>query len=1119
MRFYRLSGFRWVCYPIVSLLLLLCLPIEAAIDKKQVEARIKQLEQESVLSESRKTELSNQLEAIVAGLQQVTEFEQQAAEYRESVNRLPKLIRELEAETKRLERNPPIRLTVPADEPIEEIEQRLIRIVSQQTTLESELSMLQEQLVTEQNRPQQIRRQLWSLPRFDLPARASHGAMASGLQQNLDTIIKQWQSELEIRLVKSEKLVLEAELVRHPVLLDLIDARINLKQRILELTNHQIEDLENALANRRARDAEEFRDRAAQAEQNVANQQPVVIDLAARNLALSSELRNIVQELAQVKKHEQNLNETVQRLRDDFSATRKKIEVAGLSQAMGQILLEDRRRIAAISLTDWLNLTSERQLAEVGLKRIQYEEERRSLRNIADTIARMTKDLPHAAELHDELQFLLESRRNILDRVIESEQKRLRALSNLDYSLRQLVTLIEDYRDYISERLLWVKSARAIDFNLLAGTPEQFTRLLSLTRLQTLANAFQQLVVDNFLAVGFGVISLLVFVLKRRTLMSALANSAQPLKRLTTDSFQFTLQALLLSIVLASPLPVVMMLFALSIQSTVGGSHLITEIGVVLPPVALFLFFVQLVRQLCRENGLLRVHFKWTESNVDQIKLAMDKLLYLLIPAILFSLILIGYDFGSLTGALPHLASLFTMVLLGYCLLSTLLKQKQIQAAQADPQSPTQSSANTLGYLLLVAPLLFGLAGLSGYLYSVSMLFLQLMHTFEFTIVLALIHQLVIRWLTLASRKLAYKNALERRAAARQKAQESSTEAAGSDPWLDVEEPKIDLDAVSKGAKKLLNTGLSVAGAIGFWLIWADILPAFSILDEFTLWHYTGVENGREINHAVSLFDLGLAVFIVAITLIAAKRLPALLEFILLPYMKNSRGGLYTTRTLLQYLIVAIGLLVVLNRIGVSWTQLQWLAAALSVGIGFGLQEIVANFVSGLIILFERPIRVGDVVTVGDTDGVVTRIKIRATTIRNWDHKELLVPNKEFITSRLLNWTLSDQTTRLMITIGVAYGSDVEQAMAIVTRLAKAHSQVLSEPVPTVYFENLGDNALIINLHAYVGKSEYRLSTLSELHVAIYNALNDAQIPISYPQRDVHLDTSQPLDIRLSSAN
>ena len=150
----------------------------------------------------------------------------------------------------------------------------------------------------------------------------------------------------------------------------------------------------------------------------------------------------------------------------------------------------------------------------------------------------------------------------------------------------------------------------------------------------------------------------------------------------------------------------------------------------------------------------------------------------------------------------------------------------------------------------------------------------------------------------------------------------------------------------------------------------------------------------------VTLADAGLAVIIAVITVISTKRFPALLEIGVLQHLKMDPGGRYAATTLSRYVIAAVGTILFFGTIGASWSQIQWLVAALGVGIGFGLQEIVANFISGMIILFERPIRVGDTVTVGDTDGVVTRIQIRATTIRNWDGKELLVPNKEFITAR-----------------------------------------------------------------------------------------------------------------------
>jgi potassium efflux system protein len=189
--------------------------------------------------------------------------------------------------------------------------------------------------------------------------------------------------------------------------------------------------------------------------------------------------------------------------------------------------------------------------------------------------------------------------------------------------------------------------------------------------------------------------------------------------------------------------------------------------------------------------------------------------------------------------------------------------------------------------------------------------------------------------------------------------------------------------------------------------------------------------------------------------------------------------------------------------------------AALSVGIGFGLQEIVANFISGLIILFEQPIRVGDTVTVGTTSGRVTKIRIRATTIRDFDRRELLVPNKEFITQQLLNWSLSDQVTRLTVEVGVAYGTDLDQVIAIAHEAAHQHPMILNDPAPLITFDEFGDNSLLIKVRFFLDQLDTRLVTSSELRLDINRRLNKAGIVVAFPQRDIHLDTSEPLEIRM----
>ena len=189
----------------------------------------------------------------------------------------------------------------------------------------------------------------------------------------------------------------------------------------------------------------------------------------------------------------------------------------------------------------------------------------------------------------------------------------------------------------------------------------------------------------------------------------------------------------------------------------------------------------------------------------------------------------------------------------------------------------------------------------------------------------------------------------------------------------------------------------------------------------------------------------------------------------------------------------------------ITWVSVQWLAAGMTLGLGFGLQEIFPNFVSGLILLFERPIRVGDVITLGDTTGTVTDIRIRATTVTNWDRKEPIVPNKELITGRLLNWTLSDPVNRIVITVGVAYKSDTRKARSILLAVAYEHPNVLRDPTPNVTFEEFGDSTLNFVLRCYLAGMDVRLATIHELHETINDRFNEEEIEIAFPQQGLHI--------------
>ncbi|NNJ95088.1 MAG: mechanosensitive ion channel family protein, partial [Halobacteria archaeon] len=229
------------------------------------------------------------------------------------------------------------------------------------------------------------------------------------------------------------------------------------------------------------------------------------------------------------------------------------------------------------------------------------------------------------------------------------------------------------------------------------------------------------------------------------------------------------------------------------------------------------------------------------------------------------------------------------------------------------------------------------------------------------------------------------------------------------------------------------------------------------------------------------------------------------------------RGGREAMVTVSGYAGVLISLLIALGVAGISYTNLAIIAGALSVGIGFGLQNVVNNFVSGLILLFERPVRTGDWIVVGDTQGYVRKISIRSTQIETFDRADVIVPNSELISNKVSNLMLRDPWGRIIIPVGVAYGSDVAKVITILVRVAREHEGVLVEQPgvspPKALFRRFGDSALEFELRCFIRQIDRMIDITHELNVAIDREFRAAGITIPFPQRDIHVRTIPPGDI------
>jgi potassium efflux system protein len=257
------------------------------------------------------------------------------------------------------------------------------------------------------------------------------------------------------------------------------------------------------------------------------------------------------------------------------------------------------------------------------------------------------------------------------------------------------------------------------------------------------------------------------------------------------------------------------------------------------------------------------------------------------------------------------------------------------------------------------------------------------------------------------------------------------------------------------------------------------------------------------------------ALIIICITFVLASNLPGLLEVLVLSRLSLAQGSAYATTTLLSYTIAGVGFVSTLSALGVSWDKLQWLVAALSVGLGFGMQEIFANFISGIMILFERPVRIGDTVTIGNLSGTVSKIRIRATTITDFDRKDIIVPNKTFITGQLINWSLTDTITRVTLKLGVDYGSDLELVRSLLLKAAHENPRVLKDPAPIVYFLSFGESTLDHELRMHVRDLGDRNPVVDEINRFINREFKKQHINISFRQMEVYLKNMQGQEYKM----
>ncbi|MFG0287332.1 MAG: mechanosensitive ion channel domain-containing protein [Rhodopirellula sp. JB044] len=870
---------------------------------------------------------------------------------------------------------------------------------------------------------------------------------------------------------------------------------------------------------------------------------PSLKDYAETNQQLAEKTKAIAEALASTERDQKASADVYESLVRQFNSTRKKVETVGLTSAIGAHLRKQKQDLPDVSARRENVAHRQPIINDVQYEIFDYEDQRQDVGNAKSLLAKLEvppnpdTDANHNAALNQALlesaaQELIQRRSETLDTLIKISGQYFDELIELDTTDQQLIRLAADYENYIDERVLWIRSGRALtnEFSLDASD----LWLISPHKWAEVGSSLLSDIRERFYLYLLALAPCAILLIRGRKMRDRIRRFGENADRANCMSILPTFQAWFFTVLVSLVWPALAALLAWRLQRSAGDSEFVAAVANGFLCTAVIWIALELVRQVCRPRGLGEAHFRWSHHATESIRRGLRSLTCVALPLTFVTATLSMCEQSHGRDSVERLFFLTGMCVAAYAVFRLLTPGGVLREYySSEGSSWNDRIKHAWSVLGTSVPLSLAALTFAGYYYTAEVLSWRLFATFGFVISLLIMRSLFFRMLMLRRRYLSIEQSRQRASAsaAASTSDSSSQKVAG----IVAEYTKADITAHSQQSRRLINSGMIACSLVGLWMIWVQVLPALSILDNYPLWTKTTVASVNDASIAVSpamlptteddttpiarsaspprlatvitLSDLALALLIATVTFVLFRNGPGLLEMSVLQQLPVDASVRYAITTLVSYAIVLIGTIAACSTIGLEWSQIQWLATALTFGLAFGLQEMFANFVAGLIILLERPIRVGDVVTVDDVSGVVSKIRIRATSITNWDRKEYVVPNKEFITGRLLNWTLSDKINRVLVNVGIAYGSDTERAREILEATANEHPLTLEDPPPVATFEGFGDSALNMVLRAYLPSLDNRLEVIHQLHTNINNAFQEEGIEIAFPQRDLHIRT------------
>ena len=912
--------------------------------------------------------------------------------------------------------------------------------------------------------------------------------------------------EAELALLDAQNSYSQTLLRGNEELSSLYNARLDEKKQAQQNQQQLLSQIQEALNIKLVQASKNKVEEAEKSQQKNKNTNPVISKELDFNTSISEELLKKTTEISQLSQD----NLRIKNVLDNLQQTQRNIEeqISSLqgTLVLSRIINKQRQSLPQDKVIKGLS----KQIADLRVRVFDISEFKDSL---VDTQAYISKlESREKTTFTDaekaQLEEILQTRSKTLSELLKLLNNQLNLSINIELNQQQVKTISDALQQKLQQQSFWVKSNSEMDL-------EWFTRFPGLAGYE-LTEISKKLDFSNWkdnlglAGLLIGGLSLLTFFIRRQhdRIKQKLTKINNSMLTVPTDSQWNTPMAIFWTVVLC--LPSTFMFLIVFVLVTYICFLDPTEVWPWGLKMAFYWLYFAFMLAMLRPNGIAYRHFNMPQSSNAVFRKILKHSVWvigLLLNTSIFNNATeygIAYDVIGQAMTVLVLLSVLFVVVPGFRMGIATYQKAASYRRDAKPML-----LGLVRILLVLAPIALIVLIVMGYYYTASQIIEHLVASYFAIVTWIIIRNMVYRGFNVSSRRLSYRRLQEKRALAQAKTQAQQN---GQEQTVETEDSALVLQDDAISVSDIKNQMLKITDLVLwtalfgllYW-VWSDLVTVAYYLKEITLWQQATTTEAGTVMESITLLNLLVAMIVLIVTYILVKNLGGLLETLVFSNLNLSQGTPYTITTIFTYLLIIIGASIAFASLGMSWSKLQWLFTALSVGLGFGMQEIFGNFVSGIIILFERPVRVGDMVTIGSFNGTVSKIRIRATTLIDNDRKEVIVPNKAFITERVVNWALTSSMTRLVISVGVAYGSDLELVKRLLLQAAEENEAVLKDPAPAAYFLTFGASTLDHELRVYVGQLSDRIRTIDALNRRIDELFMANNIEIAFNQLDIFI--------------